>query len=114
MAEKIKMSRQKIPYLDRFIVTGDELRRDDEKFQALAAKFEILERKFQSQLKRIKIESKMYEKLLYQISVLSGRIKAPECPKCGKPKKAGGIQWLDHAICKRKKPEAPADSGNNK
>lgn len=99
MAENQKKSRWKVPWLDFYIVRGSALRRDDEKFKALEAKFEILEREFQGQLKRIKLESKVTERLLYQINVLTGRLKAPECPKCGKPKKAGGIQWLDHVKC---------------
>jgi len=30
---------------------------------------------------------------------MKGRLPAPLCPKCGKPKIAGGIQWIDHAAC---------------
>ena len=87
-----KKTQWKIPWLDFYIVRGKEIRRND-------IKIRILEARFKEQLKRLDIESRMTEKLLHQISVMQGHLHAPECPKCGKPKTAGGIQWLDHAEC---------------
>jgi len=98
MAEIIKMSRKKIPYLDRFIVTGDELR-------SLDNKIESNERQLKRQLFTSKLRLKMNTKLRDRLNVILGNVRAPECPKCGEPKKPGGIMWLDHAICKRKKVE---------
>ncbi len=90
-----KTSRWKVPWLDFHIVRGKELRRND-------IKIRILEARFKEHLRRFNIESKMTEKLLNQIAVMQLHLRAPECPKCGKPKTAGGIQWLDHAKCERK------------
>ena len=110
MAEKIKMSRHKIPWLDSFIVTGDELRSlDDElrslddELRSLDSKIESIERQLKRQLFTSKLRLKMNTKLRDRLNVILGNVRAPECPKCGKPKKPGGIQWLDHAVCKRKK-----------
>ena len=100
-----KDGRRKIPLFDHYIISGESLRGDDKKYKLLQAKLIILEREYQAQLKHEKIEGKMMEKLLHQISVLTGQLKAPECVKCGEPKKAGGIQWLDHAKCERKADE---------
>ena len=79
----------KLPFIDIHIVKGSVLRRQKESIQSL-------ESKFLNQLKRIELEAKMIGKLLHEITTLKGRLKAPLCPKCGKPKIAGGIQWLDH------------------
>lgn len=84
--------RWKLPWLDFHIVRTSELR-------ALDRKIDVLEKEFKKQLWLSKVSAKGYEKLLHQIAVMTGRLKAPECPKCGKPKTAGGIQWLDHAEC---------------
>ena len=46
-----------------------------------------------------RIREKITDKLLGRINVMAGKIPAPLCPKCGKPKIAGGIQWIDHAAC---------------
>ena len=92
MAEKTQKTRWKIPWLDFYIVRGKELRRYD-------IKIRILEARFKEQLKRLEIESRMTEKLLHQVAVMQGSLRAPECTKCGKPKIPGGIQWLDHAEC---------------
>ena len=106
MANKAtKEGRRKIPLFDHYIISGEILRVDDKKYKLLQAKLIILEREYQAQLKHEKIEGKMLEKLLHQISVLTGQIKAPECVKCGEPKKAGGIQWIDHVKCERKDDE---------
>ena len=103
MAEKIKMSRHKIPWLDSFIVTGDELRSLDDELRSLDSKIESIERQLKRQLFTSKLRLKMNTKLRDRLNVILGNVRAPECPKCGKPKKPGGIQWLDHAVCKRKK-----------
>ena len=96
-AEKTKKhaARFKIPFIDWYIVSGVDLREDDKKI-------EKLERDFQGVLKSSKNSSRMLSILHYRLAVMTGKLKAPECPKCGKPKIPGGIQWLDHAKCKEK------------
>ena len=96
-AEKTKKhaARFKIPFIDWYIVSGVDLREDDKKI-------EKLERDFQGVLKSSKNSSRMLSILHYRLAVMTGKLKAPECPKCGKPKIPGGIQWIDHAECKRK------------
>jgi len=37
--------------------------------------------------------------MVHQNLAMKGRLPAPLCPKCKKPKIAGGIQWVDHAEC---------------
>ena len=103
-AEKTKKhaARFKIPFLDWYIVSGVDLRADDKKFEALEAKFEILESELKQQQFTGEVRTRMNTLLRDRLNVMLGNVRAPECPKCGKPKITGGIQWLDHAECKRK------------
>lgn len=91
--------RWKIPWLDLFIVEGSALRRDDEKFKTLEARFETLEYEFKRLLISNEIRAKQFEALVHQNLAMKGRLPAPLCPKCNEPKIAGGIQWIDHAAC---------------
>ena len=87
MANKAtKDGRRKIPLFDHYIISGDSIREYDKKYMSLQAKRIILEREFQAQLKHEKLDGKRIEKLLYQISVLTGQIEAPKCVKCGEPR----------------------------
>ena len=103
MAEKRKgTGRWKVPRLDWYIVGGVRLREDDKKFQILGERLESLESELKKQRFAGAVRAKMYTKLLDRSNVILGNVRAPECPKCGRPKTPGGIQWLDHAKCKRK------------
>jgi len=87
----------KIPFFDIYIIKGRMLRRTEKKIKGLEALVE-------EQLKKIILDAKITARQLHQLAVLHGRIKAPECPRCGRPKTAGGIQWLDHPIgCHKQK-----------
>ena len=100
-AEKTKKhaARFKIPFIDWYIVSGVDLRADDKKFEALEAKFEILESELKQQQFTGEVRARMNTLLRDRLNVMLGNVRAPECPKCGKPKIPGGIQWLDHAKC---------------
>jgi len=91
--------RWKIPWLDLFIVEGSAIRRDVEEFKALEERFETLERQYRRKLISNEIRARQLGNMQHRLNVIMGRIKAPECPKCGKPKTPGGIHWLDHAEC---------------
>ena len=88
----------KIPFFDIYIVRGHELRKQQHivKTQQKIIQTERYEK--EALRKRVTLESKMTARQLHQLAVLSGRIRAPLCPRCGKPKIAGGIQWLDHPV----------------
>ena len=92
--------RIKIPFLDIYIVRGKALRKRKKRFTDL-------EWEFRKQLFTSEVRLKMNTKLRDRINVMLGNVRAPECPKCGKPKTAGGIQWLDHAECCRPKKKEP-------
>ena len=91
--------RWKIPWLNLFIVEGSAIRRDDANCKALLNRVETLEFELKQVRKSNQIKSKMITGLIHQNLAMKGRLPAPLCPKCGEPKIAGGVQWIDHAEC---------------
>jgi len=101
---KTRKTRWKIPLSSLYLVRGSEL-------EETAEIIITLEKDVLDGLRREKIRSAITEKLRHQIAVMTGNIPAPLCPKCGKPKKAGGIQWIDHAGCCRPAKKEPGTIG---
>jgi len=122
--KKQKKNRWKIPWLDFWIVRGAEIRSTDEIIATLEKDViaglrrdrirGVIAEKLRHQtdeiiatlkkdviagLRRDKIHSLIATNLRHQFAVMTGKIPAPLCPICGEPKRAGGIQWIDHAEC---------------
>jgi len=108
--EKIKsIPCRRIPLTDTYIISGENLRwlnvrqaracEMEGKFESLERRFETLERDFKRLHVSNVIRASQIGKMQGRINVMAGQIPAPLCPKCGKPKTAGGIQWIDHSEC---------------
>jgi len=91
--------RRKIPLTGRIIISAEELADIEDDLASAQARLADLKIKYKHLLFASDVRAKTIGKLLWRINVLSGRIPAPPCPRCGKPKTAGGIQWIDHAVC---------------
>ena len=91
--------RRKTLFRKRIIISPGELA--DIEFDRDAAEGRLAELEFE--LKQVRksnqIKSKMITGLIHQNLAMKGRLPAPLCPKCGEPKIAGGVQWIDHAEC---------------
>jgi len=90
---------RRIPLTGYTIVRADELQRFENDVVTLKECINTLEREYKRLRISQEIRSKQIGSLQRRINVLTGDIPAPLCLKCGKPKIAGGIQWLDHADC---------------
>ena len=97
--EQKTIGRWKIPFVDLFIVKGGYLRQLDEKVERIENHKEKLEREFKAMLLSWQITTRQQGNLMHELICHKTKAKAPLCPKCGTPKYAGGIQWIDHAHC---------------
>ena len=95
--------RRKTLFGGRIVISAAEL--EDIEFDRDVAEGRLadLDIKYKRLLFTDGIRAALIGKLQGRINVMAGRIPAPLCPKCGKPKTAGGIQWIDHAECYARK-----------
>ena len=93
------IKRRKIPFTMRIIISAVELEDIEDDLTAAEARVVDLERENKRLLISTQIRSKMITGMVHQNLAMKGRLPAPLCPKCKKPKIAGGIQWVDHAEC---------------
>jgi len=95
----IYCKRRKIPFTMRIIISAAELEDIEDDLNVADARVVDLERENKRLLISTQIYSKINGGLIHQNLTMKGRLPAPLCPKCNKPKIAGGIQWIDHAEC---------------
>ena len=91
--------RRKTLFGKRIIISAVEL----EEIEKDLAATDLLVADLRHELKRARFANDVWAKrnimLIDRVNVMAGKIPAPLCPKCKKPKIAGGIQWIDHAEC---------------
>jgi len=100
--------RRKTLFGKRIIISAVELEDIEDDLNAAEARVVDLKRANTRLLISTQIYSKINGGLIHQNLAMKGRLPAPLCPKCNKPKIAGGIQWIDHAGCYK------PPSGNNR
>ena len=105
----IYCKRRKIPFTRRIIISAVELDDIEDDLNVAEARVEDLKRANTRLLISTQIYSKINGGLIHQNLAMKGRLPAPLCPKCNKPKIAGGIQWIDHAACYAAKKTAESD-----
>ena len=93
------MKRTRIPLTGKVVVSAAELEDIEDDLAVTEARVAQLRVTIANMRAVARIREKITDKLLGRINVMAGKIPAPLCPKCGKPKIAGGIQWIDHAAC---------------